>query len=240
MTAQKIIELAKTQIGVKEYPADTNKVKYTAEYGVVTAWCVIFIWWLFKHCGASSLFYDGGKCASCSQLMNWAKGKGLWVKSNYKIGDLVIYDWNKDGRPEHIGLCIGVSGSNIVAIEGNTSLGNDSNGGQVMTRKRNVSQILGAVRPKYETNNGGTTNNKGVVKVELSELTLGMKGEQVKTIQRLLKSMGYRGVNNVALGIDGDFGANTKQALINFQKARGLTADGVCGAKTWSKILKGV
>ena len=172
MTAQKIIELAKTQLGVKEYPANTNRVKYTAEYGIVTAWCVIFIWWLFKHCDASSLFYDGKKCCSCSQLMSWAKNKGQWVKANYKVGDLLLYDWNKNGSPQHIGLCVGVDGNNIVAIEGNTALGNDSNGGEVMTRRRNISCVLGAVRPQYEVENKPSNNtNKGVSIADQSIIT---------------------------------------------------------------------
>ena len=76
--------------------------------------------------------------------------------------------------------------------------------------------------------------------IELSELSLNAKGDQVKAIQRLLKSMGYKGSNNTALTIDGVFGNNTKVALIAFQKTKGLVADGICGAKTWSKLLKGV
>ena len=239
MTAEKIIAMAKSQLGVKEYPANTNRVKYTSEYGIVTAWCVIFVWWVFKHCNASKIFYDGGKVCSCTTLMNWAKKKGLWVTTGYKPGDLLIYDWNKDGKPEHIGICTKVSGSSVEAIEGNTSINNNSNGGQVMTRARHTSQILGAVRPKYaNANNAKSGGDKCMI--ELSVLSVGSKGEQVKAVQRLLKSMGYRGANNTALSIDGDFGNNTKIALVAFQKAKGLTADGVCGSKTWSKLIKGV
>ena len=35
-------------------------------------------------------------------------------------------------------------------IEGNTAVGNDSNGGEVMQRIRRPKQILGAVRPLYD------------------------------------------------------------------------------------------
>ncbi len=37
----------------------------------------------------------------------------------------------------------------IQTIEGNTAVDNDSNGGEVMRRTRKLSQVLGAVRPKY-------------------------------------------------------------------------------------------
>ena len=42
-----------------------------------------------------------------------------------------------------------------------------------------------------------------------------------------------------AIGVkaDGKFGADTKNAVINYQKKHGLTADGAVGLATWKKIL---
>jgi len=37
---------------------------------------------------------------------------------------------------------------------------------------------------------------------------------------------------------DGNFGAKTKLAVVAFQKANSLTADGIVGAKTWSILNK--
>ena len=74
-----------------------------------------------------------------------------------------------------------------------------------------------------------------VCEVELDILRKGDKGNQVKTLQRLLKAFGF----SVGLsGADGDFGKNTYNALVKFQKKYGLTADGICGQKTWEKLLK--
>ena len=39
--------------------------------------------------------------------------------------------------------------------------------------------------------------------------------------------------------IDGEAGARTESAIRAFQKSRGLTEDGVCGAATWTALLKG-
>ncbi|MFH1407003.1 MAG: peptidoglycan-binding domain-containing protein [Candidatus Omnitrophota bacterium] len=53
----------------------------------------------------------------------------------------------------------------------------------------------------------------------------------VKDIQMALSNSGFN-----AGPIDGKFGKKTKQAVIGFQRAHGLVADGVVGEKTWSKL----
>lgn len=157
MTVKEIITLAKQQIGVKESPPDSNNVKYnTAYYGRVVSgskypWCCVFIWWLFKECGASELFYGGDKTASCTTLMNYYKKCGREVKE-YRAGDLVFYDWGKkDGYAYHIGIITEVlADGRIKAIEGNTSkTGSQDNGGAVLEQTRKKSQIVCVIRPKY-------------------------------------------------------------------------------------------
>ena len=59
----------------------------------------------------------------------------------------------------------------------------------------------------------------------------GSKGETVKQIQTRLKKWDYyKG------SVDGIFGAETKKAVISFQKKNGLTADGVVGDKTLAAL----
>ncbi|MBQ8474152.1 MAG: N-acetylmuramoyl-L-alanine amidase [Clostridia bacterium] len=72
------------------------------------------------------------------------------------------------------------------------------------------------------------------VNITLKELKKGSRGEQVKTVQRLLAYMGYS-----KSSIDGDFGANTDAGVRAYQKAMGLTVDGVVGGNTWNKLLRG-
>lgn len=60
---------------------------------------------------------------------------------------------------------------------------------------------------------------------------LGSKGDEVKKIQTRLKDWGYyKG------SVDGVYGSNTRQAVIDFQKKNGLTADGIAGTKTLAAI----
>lgn len=85
----------------------------------------------------------------------------------------------------------------------------------------------------------GETPKEDKVMIELSVIRKGSKGEEVKTLQRLLKELGYKGENKKVIAVDGSAGGNTIYALSNFQKDRGLKVDGVCGSATWNEILKG-
>jgi peptidoglycan hydrolase-like protein with peptidoglycan-binding domain len=57
----------------------------------------------------------------------------------------------------------------------------------------------------------------------------GSKGDLVKTLQAKL---GFTGKD-----VDGDFGKKTETKVKEFQKSKGLTSDGVVGAKTWKSLF---
>lgn len=59
---------------------------------------------------------------------------------------------------------------------------------------------------------------------------------QVKAVQYALRKMGYKGRDGKELTIDGEYGVNTKYAVTNFQKAMGITADGIVGNDTRKKF----
>lgn len=60
---------------------------------------------------------------------------------------------------------------------------------------------------------------------------VGASVEAVAEIQCLVKKHGFD-----PNGIDGSFGPNTKSAVQEFQRARGLDDDGVVGPKTWREL----
>ena len=66
-------------------------------------------------------------------------------------------------------------------------------------------------------------------------VTSGDKGVYVLVLQDALNTLGYNAGN-----IDGIFGHNTKNAVIRFQKALNLTADGIVGCNTWTALTKAV
>ena len=63
-------------------------------------------------------------------------------------------------------------------------------------------------------------------------LKKGCKGNITKLLQEVLKAYGIAN-----LVIDGDFGGATFNAVIAYQKSKGLAADGIVGRNTWSKLL---
>lgn len=77
------------------------------------------------------------------------------------------------------------------------------------------------------------------VMIELSVLRKGSKGSEVFTVQSVLKAEGYKGENGKVLALDKSFGGNTEYAVKSFQRDNGLAVDGIVGAKTWDKLLKG-
>ena len=145
-TARQLLDIARAELGTKESPAGSNQVKYATWYGLPgQPWCVMFVMWVFAQAGVAL----PTRTASCTTLMQAAKAAGSWVTGSYQPGDVVIYDWG-DGKPDHCGIVVSTLTDGVRAIEGNTAVGNDSDGGEVMERPRPWRHILGAVRPLYE------------------------------------------------------------------------------------------
>ena len=69
------------------------------------------------------------------------------------------------------------------------------------------------------------------------QLEKGMVGTDVKAMQELLMQLGYK---LPKYGADSDFGSETEKAVIAFQKAEGIKADGKYGAETHEALMDAV
>lgn len=239
MTADKILSIAKKEIGTTESPKGSNKCKYNTDYygravtGSAYPWCCAFVWWVFKQAGASKLFYGGVKTAYCPTLLDYYKKKGQTVKSGYKAGDIVFFNFSGGSKAAHVGICTAWDGTYITTIDGNTGTDNEANGGAVMLRKRHKKYIVGVARPAYTSTSKGGGNT---VKVTLPVLQSGSKGESVRALQILLNGKGY------SCGtVDGIYGTKTVEAVTKFQKKAFPNDkkewDGCTGEKTWTAML---
>ncbi len=91
---------------------------------------------------------------------------------------------------------------------------------------------LGVLGGSLVANNTTTAGGANKVTVTLTVVKNGSKGNTVKALQLLLNGLGY------ACGTaDGICGSKTVAAVKKFQQAKGLTADGIVGAKTWEALL---
>ena len=224
-TASKVVSIAAGQVGYKEGRNNSNK--YGAAYGMNNvSWCQIFIWWCMKQAGMG--WY---KTASCTACYKHYASRAV-SRNSLRKGDIVFFDWDHSGDCDHVGIVESVGSSRITTIEGNTSSGNagsQSNGDGVYRRYRTRSQIAKAIRPAYEaeTSGGGTCN------VTVQEVKNGSKGGSVYVLQAFLKQKGY-----YTGKVDGAAGTLTANAIKAFQKANGLTADGIAGTNTWKAVFK--
>jgi hypothetical protein len=140
------------ELGAKERPADSNKNKYGKWFGVDgVPWCNIFVSYCFQN-GADYTICEGFKgagvypkgCTYVPTTEAWLHATGMWKGRTEPLpGDIAIYNWH-GGLPDHIGIVEEyLGGGKFNAIEGNTGIGNDANGGEVMRRLRYFSDVNG-------------------------------------------------------------------------------------------------
>lgn len=213
------------EVGTTEYPPNSNNVRYNTDYyghpvsGSAYPWCMVFIWWVLR-------LY---KTASCTSFVNWAKQNGKFKTSNPKVGDCVLFNFDKNpkqGVYKHIGWIYKVESGYLTTIEGNTSsnsAGSQDNGGCVAMRKRKIdNHITGYISIDYS----GSTQP-----ITRPTLRFGDKGEDVKYLHQRLRTFHY--------GVDANndyFDYTTKLCVINFQASNMLVPDGVVGPMTWRAL----
>ena len=177
-TAQQIINKAREFLGVTENPKGSSNVVFNRDYYGYDPnnsnyhWCVVFVWDIFRLCGASALFYNGEKVNNCEKVQSWGTNAGLTVPvKDARAGDLVLYDWNNNQRADHIGICTGNSGSTVTTIEGNTD-------DKVAEVTRNHSSVCQLIRPKYST--AGSQTGAQYVTTEMLRAMLQSLIDQIK------------------------------------------------------------
>lgn len=144
------LKRAVTQLGVTEHPPGSNDGPQIREYRRSVApglppgpWCMYFVHW----CYAPWIYLpDWG---NVGRFQDWAAQKGYVVQRPFR-GDIVCYDWDNDRWWDHVGIVERVLALRwrgrafagwVQTIEGNTAVGNDSNGGKVMRRRRWVGTV---------------------------------------------------------------------------------------------------
>lgn len=193
-------------------------------------YCVMFVWHIYHLAGADKLFYGGSKTASCSSLLSfYKKYYPQWVHKDVnrlRPGDMILFNFDSDSAPDHIGIFVGMSGDKLITYEGNTSniVGSNSNGGWIKQKTRKMSQVHTFISPEIV----------GVPKcpypVPTNTVVKGDKSLYAGWVQWQLTRHGYDCM------IDKSFGGASDKMLRKFQKDNGLVVDGRCGKLTREKL----
>lgn len=144
----KVIEIAAKEIGYHEGAGKDNKFGQWFGFNKV-AWCAMFVSWCYEMAG--------NKLGKGDWLKGWASVPNMLKHYNstnevtqFPVeGDIVIFDWQHDGNPDHVGLFVRDLGNGkIETIEGNTSDANASNGGCVERKQRAKVLVAAYIHPK--------------------------------------------------------------------------------------------
>ncbi|MDY4747175.1 MAG: CHAP domain-containing protein [Candidatus Fimisoma sp.] len=85
-------------------------------------WCAVFVSWCADQAG---LLDDGSmpKFAVCDDGIRWFVEKGRWFNRNIepKPGMIIFFDWDGDGRSDHVGIVEKCEDGLIHTIEGNSN-----------------------------------------------------------------------------------------------------------------------
>ena len=110
-----LVELAKRQVG------NVGGQPYWSWYGFNSRveWCACFVSWCYGQMGLSEPRFAGCQ----SQGVPWFQSHGQWGARGYDNlapGDAIFFDWDLDGRADHVGIVIGTDGSRVYTVEGNS------------------------------------------------------------------------------------------------------------------------
>jgi hypothetical protein len=183
MTADRVLDVARSQIGIAESPPNSNRQPYGKAYGWDgQPWCAQFVWWVFGQAGVKHLI---PKTASTVQMADWYDHRQQWHIGGPRPGDLVFFRFpgNKN-RVNHVGLVEAIEpAGTLITIEGNTAgtnTGDQRNGGMV-ARKRRLSNIVGFARPAYTSEDDELSQQQVDQIIGVFRRDLGFARDQIMT-----------------------------------------------------------
>lgn len=223
---QQLVDLARTRVG-EEYILGSLVPKNNPSWH--GTWdCAEFVSWV--------VFQITGKLYGCNNDNgNPAKVDsytGFFRSDAKNVGEIITVT-DAAGIPGAIILRYPLPGGHVVISDGK--------GGTIEAHSRNDGVIRSVVTGRkwdigilipwvtYSQNGGVSISQPGTIIYRLTDPF--MRGDKVKEIQARLTAAGFD-----TFGIDGIYGHNTAQAVLDFQNKNGLLPDGEVGPKTAASL----
>lgn len=229
-----------------------NRLPGTYAMSYDDPWCAAFVSAVGMAAGLRDVILPH---VNCDGMIASYKLAGRWIENDAytpKAGDIIFYDWqdsgagDNTGSSDHVGIVTAVNGQMITVIEGNYSDavkqryiyvdGRFIRGYAVPDygRVADKDSSTPAAPPAKADTEKTEPAPRNDIEVKLPILKEGMTGETVKAMQGILIA---RRISVGPDGADGDFGYNTRQGVLNFQRSKHLTLDGIVGKDTWTALL---
>ena len=214
---REVLKIAQSHLG-----QNGSRFRKFAGLPAGAAWCNAFVDYVANEGGVAKLYFNGKRETYCPHSIQWCKKNLAEVPLYLALPmDIIYFDWDRNGNPNHIGLVRGKKGpSAIYTIEGNTD------GGKVANKTRAGKYVQGVFRTHYvptgckkkKLSCNGTFGYHSIYNLQIA---LGMKPNGVltkETVKMLQKKVGA--------SQDGAWGPATSKRI---QKLIGANADGVFG-----------
>ncbi|HEY0414798.1 MAG TPA: CHAP domain-containing protein [Gaiellaceae bacterium] len=144
---RKALAEALRHVGVRESPPGSNRTMFGRWFGADgVPWCAIFVSYCFDV-GAGVVLCRGWHGAGVGRRgVSYVPTLAAWLRATRRVveepvpGDIVVFDWD-GGLPDHVGIVVASDLERLHTVEGNTAVGNDSDGGEVMRRSRRLADV---------------------------------------------------------------------------------------------------
>ncbi len=121
-----IVAFANQFIGANEADGSADKFLASWTTSAETPWCAAFVEYVMENSGSYEQLPDWYKDIDnkwyCPNIDNAAEQAGAVINGDEaKAGDIVLFDWDGDGKMDHVGIVVSNENGKLVTIEGNTS-----------------------------------------------------------------------------------------------------------------------
>jgi peptidoglycan hydrolase-like protein with peptidoglycan-binding domain len=249
-TIAEFLAHCRSKVGIHESPPGSNDNPFGVEFGWDgVAWCCEYAWCMYHDCSVDLPI----KSAGVYETWAWARENGFLIPSTSPErtpGDAVMRTWTGkqpgqdgwDASLTHMQILLGSSGSALDLIGGNQA---DSFGGVVSydTATAGDATILGVLSwarlfssplPGPSAHTPTPPPEKSPSHPNPKPMLYDGCPETSQTepwIRAVQEKVGLKDAE-----VDGQFGPQTKEYVEAYQRAHGLSDDGVVGPMTYVKM----